>query len=161
MNQSLHLSGGLQSVHLSGKEQESLRELYATQFKLGENKITHEGLYNLLNLAGIPTTKQEVARVYEHIDTDHNGLIEESEFLKYMEEKKKQIDISEELERTYLLMSGPRGVSIQAFRDFVLSVCPGFGADVAETLSQEVDGDMDGFINKEEFMYIFTQYGKK
>lgn len=42
--------------HLTSNEQETLRELYLTQLRIGNNKITHEGLYSLLVLSGISTT---------------------------------------------------------------------------------------------------------
>lgn len=66
------------STHLSSGEQDELRRLYQAELKTGGDKITHEGLYNLLCLAGISTTRNEVNRIYSKIDSDSNGVIDES-----------------------------------------------------------------------------------
>lgn len=58
-------------------------------------------------------------------------------------------------------MATHSGIPILVFKGFIMSVCKGLQEAEADILSQEVDADMDGFINKQEFTYIFTEYNKK
>lgn len=158
--QSFHYSNKLKdAVHtfitsqfVSLKETRTLREVFKTIDKNGDGKLSIEELYEQYSTTmSLEEAKKEAERVMKEVDTDNNGYIDYTEFLKANLDASKVLS-SENLKQAFKMFDKDNSGTISA--DELKKVLQGdmeSDESVWQEIIQLVDQNGDGEIDLHEF----------
>lgn len=106
----------------------------------------------------MPKTPEEVATIFKEIDDNHNGLIEECEFMDYMKRLKRTLDLTAYTQKLFdQLVASASGsgsvikgqfLSKQLMESMLSRLDPSVTKQEFELMWLEIDTDLDGNISR-------------
>ena len=140
---------------ISLKETRILREVFKTIDKNGDGKLsTEELIEQYSSTMGVEEATKEVERIMKEVDTDNNGFIDYSEFLKANLDARKVLS-SENLKQAFRMFDRDNSGTISANElKMVLQGDMESDENVWQEIIQLVDQNGDGEIDLQEFQDI-------
>jgi len=137
---------------LSAQDTKEVRAVFREMDKNGDGQLSKEELLRYFNeILGIEDAQEEVDRVMKKVDTDYNGYIGYTEFIKASLDPKKVLT-RENIGRAFIMFDKDESGSISA--DELKKVLEGGSSSSKKVwmdIIKEVDQDGDGEIDLREF----------
>lgn len=142
----------LATQSLTLQDTKELRDVFRTIDKNGDGKLSQEELFNKYKeTMGVAEAREQVERIMKEVDTDRNGFIDYTEFLKASLDQRKLLSKQNLSEAFGLFDQDASGtISAQEVRK-VLERGNMMQEEVWTQIIQEVDVNGDGEIDLKEF----------
>lgn len=138
---------------LASKDTREMREAFVAIDLNGDGKLSREELLTeYRKYMGIDQAESEVQALFENVDTDHNGYIDYTEFLKASVDTSKMLS-KQNLELAFRLFDrdGSSSISASEIKEVLLNRESSTDESVWAEIVGEVDRNGDGEIDIKEF----------